>query len=112
MQFRIDKCDGKVNECESDEKIKGFLRDIKFQTWIVQEHIDFRKISEEPVSKQMLVVDQSNVPVRMLRDDDYTVFVATALMQKNTYNTYDSWFSVGQMTYDNAFYTVATKNSI
>lgn len=30
MQFRIDKCDGKVNECESDEKIKGFLRDIKF----------------------------------------------------------------------------------
>lgn len=60
----------------------------------------------------MLIVDQSNSPIRMLRDDDYTVFVATALMQKNTYNTYDSWFDVGVMTWDNAFYTVATKNSI
>ena len=45
-------------------------------------------------------------------DDKYTSYHATALMQKNTYATYDSWFSVGQMSWDGIFYTVATKNSI
>lgn len=68
---------------------------MRIQTWIIQEHIDFRKIGKLPVSKQMTIVDQSNQPFGLKNDEKKTYFEATALMQKNTYNTFDSWFSVG-----------------
>ena len=41
-----------------------------------------------------------------------TVYEATALMQKNTFDTYDSWFAIGQETQGGSFYTVGTKNNI
>jgi hypothetical protein len=35
---------------------------------------------------------------------DETYNVGTAILQKNTYNSYDDWFNVGQMSWDGSFY--------
>lgn len=56
LQFTVDRCtekDGSTNLCESDAKIDALLRDLQIQTWIIHEHIDFRKMTEKPVAKQM-----------------------------------------------------------
>ena len=45
-------------------------------------------------------------------NSDRTVYEATTLMQKNTYETYDSWFAIGTESQSGDFYTVATKNSV
>ena len=95
LEFRVERCSDEQGSYESDENIDSFLRDLRIQTWIIQEHIDFRKIDKVPVSKQMVIVDQSSSPLGLKNDGKNTYFEATALMQKNTYNTYDSWFDIG-----------------
>ena len=51
LEFRVERCSDEQGSCESDENIDSFLRDLRIQTWIIQEHIDFRKIDKVPVSK-------------------------------------------------------------
>ena len=60
----------------------------------------------------MQIVEQMSQPIQMPSAKDRTYFESTVLMQLNTFNTYDSWFAIGQISQSGHFYTVATKNSI
>ena len=112
IEFRVNRCQKEFHNCDSEENIDAMLRDMMIQTWIVHDHIDFRNYDSAPVSQQMQVVSQLSQPIRMPSVSDRTVYESTALMQKNTYDTYDSWFAIGTITQSNHFYTVGTKNSV
>ena len=43
----------------------------------------------------MQIVEQLNVPIKTKDVKDRTVYEATTIMQKNTYDTYDSWIAIG-----------------
>lgn len=52
IEFRVNRCRSNQEiTCESDENINKFLRDMKIQSWILHDNIDFRKYEGKPVSK-------------------------------------------------------------
>lgn len=60
----------------------------------------------------MTIVDQLTKPISLPNDAKPTIHEANTFLQKNTYTTYDSWFNVGSVSWDNFFYTVDSKASI
>jgi len=51
IEFRVNRCQKEFHDCDTEENIDAMLRDMKIQSWIVNDHIDFRKYDSKPVSQ-------------------------------------------------------------
>ena len=80
IEFRVNRCQKEFHDCETEDNIDKFLRDMKIQAWMVHDHVDFREYVNRPTSKQMQIVEQLSAPIMMPGTQGRTVYEATALM--------------------------------
>ena len=75
------------------------LRDIRVETWIVNQRLDFSIQGSRPITKIMELIDKMTNPVSAVNNPLPTYHDAITLLTLNTYETEDNWISIGETTY-------------
>lgn len=54
IEFRVDLCNKAEDDtCAEANEVNAMLRDMKIQSWILHDHIDFRNHTHRPTTQQM-----------------------------------------------------------
>lgn len=105
VTFRVEKC-SQASHCKSDEEISNYIEDVRVQTWMIQEQINFRNYETRPTSKKMDIIDVQSQPFAVTRGSAPSLVQHTiSYLQKNDFQTEDSWLWIGLTTHKGNFFT-------